>query len=319
MPADLTDAEVDAIRSHSRAIVRSLGFLGRGLAGSRLSPSAVHAIGALGRGEASHAAGLVQLLGLEKSTISRLLAGLKAGGLVRAEGGGEDPRIQSLGLTPLGRAEFERIEAFARTQVHQALTPLAEGARAAVAEGLATYAQALRPESIAPLAGAVTLGAGYLPGLLGRVVEMHASYYSRHYGFGHVFEARVAAGMAEFLGRIDHPANQTFHARLEGRIVGAVTIDGEDLGQGRAHLRWFILDDAARGRGLGQKLLGLAMAHVDKGDFAETRLWTFKGLDAGRHLYERAGFALVAEAPGSQWGREVIEQVFVRPRTKDGR
>jgi hypothetical protein len=39
---------------------------------------------------------------------------------------------------------------------------------------------------------------------------------------------------------------------------------------------------------------------------------TFKGLDAARHLYEKHGFSLVHEVPGTQWGTEVIEQEFVR-------
>lgn len=320
MSTDLTEAEVDEIRRHSRAIVRSLGFLGKGLAGSTLSASAVHAIGELGRGQVRNATALAARLGLEKSTVSRLLAGLKAGGLVRAEGDAEDPRIQTLSLTPEGQAEFQRIEAYARAQVLQALAPLAGEARGAVARGLQTYAEALAPapESRAPLSSTVILGKGYLPGLLGRVTEMHAAYYARQYDFGRVFEAKVAAGMADFLGRIEHPANQTFHATLEGRIIGAVSIDGQDLGPGLAHLRWFILDDAARGRGIGQKLLDLAMAHVDAGGFDATRLWTFKGLDAGRHLYEKAGFVLEEEAPGSQWGKEVTEQVFVRRAVASG-
>ncbi len=41
-------------------------------------------------------------------------------------------------------------------------------------------------------------------------------------------------------------------------------------------------------------------------------LWTFRGLDAARRLYEANGFALVEEQPGRQWGEEVIEQRFVR-------
>ena len=33
---------------------------------------------------------------------------------------------------------------------------------------------------------------GYCPGALGRVAEMHAEYYHRHWGFGLFFEAKVA-------------------------------------------------------------------------------------------------------------------------------
>ena len=37
---------------------------------------------------------------------------------------------------------------------------------------------------------------------------------------------------------------------------------------------------------------------------------TFAGLDAARHLYERAGFVLCQESEGDHWGRTVMEQTF---------
>ena len=39
-------------------------------------------------------------------------------------------------------------------------------------------------------------------------------------------------------------------------------------------------------------------------------MWTFEGLGAARHLYEKAGFRLVEEHKGTQWGSEVNEQRF---------
>ena len=41
-------------------------------------------------------------------------------------------------------------------------------------------------------------------------------------------------------------------------------------------------------------------------------LWTFEGLHAARHLYDKAGFRLVRQQRGTQWGREVTEQRFER-------
>lgn len=73
------------------------------------------------------------------------------------------------------------------------------------------------------------------------------------------FEAKVAAGVAEFSDRLDKPCNQIWLAVMNGRIMGSVAIDGEDLAPGEAHLRWFILDDGCRGRGVGKKLLTEAM------------------------------------------------------------
>ena len=66
--------------------------------------------------------------------------------------------------------------------------------------------------------------------------------------------------------------------------------------------------------GIGRLLISKATAFVDQNDSDRTRLWTFKGLDAARHLYEKHGFTLAHETPGKQWGKEVIEQEFVRQR-----
>lgn len=79
-----------------------------------------------------------------------------------------------------------------------------------------------------------------------------------------------------------------------------------------AHLRWFIVDDSIRGSGVGRQLLSSPMDFVDRHAFAETRLWTFDGLDAARHLYEQHGFVMEEEWLGAQWGNEVFEQRFVR-------
>jgi hypothetical protein len=93
---------------------------------------------------------------------------------------------------------------------------------------------------------------GYIPGMIGRIAEMHGSYYSREHNFGRFFEAKVASGLAEFSERLEKPCNQIWLAVLNDKIVGSVAIDGEDLAPGEAHLRWFILDDGCRGHGWGK-------------------------------------------------------------------
>ncbi len=173
------------------------------------------------------------------------------------------------------------------------------------------------PDPTTPVASdgsAVRIVRGYRPGLIGRVAEMHALYYARAAGFGQRFESVVAAGLAAFCDRLDSPASAIWTAVRAERIVGSVAIDGEDPGPATAHLRWFIVDDGERGAGLGRRLLGAALGFADERGFAQTHLWTFAGLDAARHLYKSYGFECVEERPGSQWGSEVLEQRFARPR-----
>lgn len=163
------------------------------------------------------------------------------------------------------------------------------------------------------LAENINIEAGYVPGLLGRCVEMHALYYSAASGFGTKFEVVVAGGLAAFITRLDAKRTMIWRAASAHRILGTIAIDGEDLGVDVAHLRWFIVDDTVRGKGVGRRLLASALNFVDMNGFMETRLWTFRGLAAARSLYEKNGFSLVKEEPGGRWGTHVMEQEFVRP------
>jgi GNAT superfamily N-acetyltransferase len=154
---------------------------------------------------------------------------------------------------------------------------------------------------------------GYAPGLLGAIAAMHARFYSANWNFGSAFEATVARGVADFLPRLGSASNEIWHVADGQNILGSIAIDGEDLGENRAHLRWFIMDDALRGTGLGTVLLDASLTFCDEQAFPETHLWTFQGLDTARRLYESRGFQLAEEYDGDQWGTTVREQRFVRP------
>ncbi|MDO5895621.1 bifunctional helix-turn-helix transcriptional regulator/GNAT family N-acetyltransferase [Agrobacterium sp. Azo12] len=311
MAVEAASQLIDHIRATSRHLVRELGFMGGDFAGTNLPPSAVHALIEIEKGGMT-ARDLAAILRLEKSSVSRMLRKLVEAGDVREAAGEEDTRTKRLSLTPAGQQRVASIHAFARAQVSSALGRLHQGQHETVLEGMRLYADALLPRDQKPQSSPVEIVTGYRPGIIARITEMHALYYARTSDFGQAFESRVAGGLAEFCGRLENPQNRIWAAMREGQVRGSVAIDGEDLGEGIAHLRWFITDDTLRGTGAGKKLLDAAMDFVDASGFTETHLWTFAGLNAARHLYEIRGFALVEEYAGSQWGRGVLEQRFVR-------
>lgn len=308
MTADADTTE--RIRDASRRLVRELGFMQATLAGTDLSPSAVHAIIEVGLGRSISARDLVAALRLEKSTVSRLVGALVADGYLSETRDADDTRRKRLALTDRGRQAYAAINAFADGQVRGAVDRLDGLSASDLARALDLYARALGDEAVER--PATDIVEGYAPGLIGRAVAMHAAYYSRAAGFGAPFEATVAGDMAAFVPRLGRDGNAIWSARSGGAIVGTIAIDGEDLEPGVAHLRWFIVADGLRGAGIGRALMDAAMEFVDGHGFAETRLWTFSGLEAARALYERAGFRLVEEKPGRQWGERVREQQFVR-------
>lgn len=307
---------IQGIRDASRRLVRELGFMKPTLAGTSLSASAVHALIEIGEHDVHSATELCDVLCLEKSSVSRMIRKLIDSGELVETNSQKDGREKQLALTSKGKQTLAAINHFARIQVSSALENIPLSAHGKVVDGLSMYVNALAisrkglPPATFPN---VNIQCGYHPGVLGRAVEMHARYYSRTSGFGHFFEAKVASGMAEFVGRLNNPMNQLWFAVSEGKIVATIAIDGEDLGNNMAHLRWFIVDDELRGSGIGRRLLKEAVSFCEQQQFSEIQLWTFKGLDAARRLYEEAGFMLREELSGRQWGEEVVEQRFSRP------
>jgi len=147
---------------------------------------------------------------------------------------------------------------------------------------------------------------GYVPG---------AIYYHDYWGFGLFFEAKVAVELAEFLKRYDEKRDGFWTVSAAGRIEGAIAIDGVHTESEGAHLRWFIMSDELRGKGAGSRLIDTAIGFCRDKGYKKIYLWTFEGLGAARHLYEKGGFKLVEEHRGTQWGTEVNEQRFECPLT----
>jgi GNAT superfamily N-acetyltransferase len=153
--------------------------------------------------------------------------------------------------------------------------------------------------------------AGYVPGAIGRVAELHATYYSKAWDFGLYFEAKVASELSEFLCHLD-PARDGFWTAIQGgRVEGSIAIDAAKAKTEGAHLRWFIVSDALRAQGVGNRLMQEAVDFCKQREYSRVFLWTFQGLDPALHLYEKFGFRLAEEIEGEQWGKRVLEQRYV--------
>src|SRR5690606_19060821 len=100
---------VSVIRRSSRLMVRELGFMASTLASTNYSPSAVHTLVEIALRKEMTAGQLVQLLGLEKSSVSRMLARLIAAGELEEVVSTEDARTKSLRLTGKGRDTVNKI------------------------------------------------------------------------------------------------------------------------------------------------------------------------------------------------------------------
>ena len=78
----------------------------------------------------------------------------------------------------------------------------------------------------------------YLPGSIGRIADLHGTYYHEYWGFGLFFEAKVATELSAFLKRFDEKCDGIWLATANGRVEGSLIIDGieaENIGARRLH------------------------------------------------------------------------------------
>lgn len=143
------------------------------------------------------------------------------------------------------------------------------------------------------------------PGDLGAIIAHHGAVYSREHGLDGTFEAHVGASVVA-AGERGWPApNEGVWIVEDGRThLGSLALTDE--GDGSAALRWFVLDPALRGHGLGRRLVGEAVELAEGAGYERIGLETFSELAAAAHLYREQGFGLLWTDTAPRWGREEL-------------
>jgi GNAT superfamily N-acetyltransferase len=151
---------------------------------------------------------------------------------------------------------------------------------------------------------------GYFPGVVSKITEVHAVYYYEHWGFDVSFETQVGKELSEFVRSFQAERDGLWTARKDEAFVGSIAIDGRDARSQGARLRWFIVAPDFQGTGIGNALITRAIKFCRSRKYPRIYLWTFKGLEAARRLYESHGFRLREEHDVAQWGQHIREQRF---------
>ena len=79
-----------------------------------------------------------------------------------------------------------------------------------------------------------------------------------------------------------------------------------------------LVEPAARGLGVGERLVTACTAFAQEAGYHTITLWTVASLLAARRLYERAGYRLVAVEPEFAYGQDLINETWELRLTKRG-
>ena len=146
------------------------------------------------------------------------------------------------------------------------------------------------------------------PGDLGWVVMAHGELYAQEFGWDRTFEALVARIVADYAAMSDPGRSAAWIADLDGARVGCVfCVPADDE---TAQLRILLVDPAARGHGLGGRLVDQCLAFARAAGYRRMKLWTNHPLVAARHIYLSRGFQLIEQHEHHSFGVDLIGQVY---------
>ena len=147
---------------------------------------------------------------------------------------------------------------------------------------------------------------GLMPGDVGQITYLHGVVYDEEYSLDTTFESYVAKPLAEFTLNQDNPRQRIWVVEKNGVVCGCAAV--VEHSREEAQFRWLILSRAARGIGLGRRLVEWALSFCRDQGYRSVFLWTFSELEAAAHLYRSNGFELTEEKTHVIWGREITEQ-----------
>lgn len=304
MAGSLPARRIAAVRHFNRFYTRRIGVLDERLLGGPFSLAEARILYELAHGKNLTARAIGATLGLDAGYLSRILKTFERRGYVARRPTRHDARQRRLALTAAGRRVFAPVDARSQRDVGAMMRPMTEAQRRQLTAAMATIEQLL---SGMPPEQAVTIRR-HRPGDIGWTIAASGRVYADEYGWDSTLEAFVAELMARFLRRYDAKREGCWMAEIAGETVGCLALMRQSART--AKLRTFVVTREARGRGVGKALLAESLHFARSAGYRKVNLWTQKGLDAARHLYEAAGFKLVREEPHRSWGKSHVGQYW---------
>jgi DNA-binding MarR family transcriptional regulator/GNAT superfamily N-acetyltransferase len=298
--------EVPAVRAFNRFWTQQIGLLQAGLVDTPYSLTEARVLFELAQHEATDQADLRTALQLDAGYLTRVVGRLKDAGLVTAERSPDDGRRQVIRLTKRGRAEFGTLDLRSNEATAAMLEGVPVAQRRRLVAAMTTIEDTLAPRPGEPPRAYLLREPG--PGDLGWMVQRNGALYAAEYGWDQSYEALVAEIVADFGQDHDPARERAWIAEVDGEPVGCVLCVRRD--DEAAQLRILLVDPAARGLGIGARLVAECIGFARTAGYRSLVLWTNDMLVSARRIYEAAGFELVDEESHHSFGQDLVGQTW---------
>ena len=210
-----------------------------------------------------------------------------------------------LALTPAGRAAFEPLDRASQEEVLVMIGQLVAAQRGRLVQAMRTVEHLLGAESRS--AAAVILRPHRL-GDLGWIARRQAILYAQEHGWDETYEALAAEILAGFVRQHDPRLERGWIAERDDETIGSVFLmRGSDT---VAKLRLLYVEPAARGLGLGRRLVDACIDFARARGYRVLTLWTNDVLVPARRIYQAAGFIRVAAEPHHSFGKDLVGETW---------
>jgi DNA-binding MarR family transcriptional regulator/N-acetylglutamate synthase-like GNAT family acetyltransferase len=314
MPTSLAQ-RAGALRHFNRFYTRQAGLLAGQFLGSPFTLTEARVIYELAQHDTVAAASLGRELGLDPGYLSRIVRRFQRRGLLSKQPSATDGRQSLLRLTRKGQHAFQALDRRSQNDHEALLGALPAGDQARLVEAMRTIEALLdRPAAANPAASPAPAPARVVlrpprPGDLGWVVARHGFLYAQEYGWDQSFEALVAEIVAGFVQHYDPQRERCWIAEQDGQNAGSVFLVKKT--QAVAKLRLLLVEPAARGHGLGARLVDECLRFARQAGYRQVTLWTNSVLLAARHIYAQVGFRLVDSGPHHSFGHDLVEETWL--------
>ena len=302
----MTDADpIAAIRGFNRFYTRRIGVLEEAYLGAPMSVAEGRVLYEIAQAEDGLTPKAIRAVtGLDAGYLSRILKRFEREGLTARRPSPDDGRSITVTLTAKGAATFSGLDAASNAVVGGIISNLDGAQRTRLTRAMGEVRALLEPGP----APEVILRP-HRPGDMGWIIEQHGEVYTREYGWDSRIESLTARVCADFLDAFDPVREHCWIAERGGERLGSIfLVKGETPGQAR--LRLLMLAPAARGLGLGKRLVAECLAFARAAGYAEVVLWTHAVLAAARGIYAAAGFELIETHTHSDLGPEQVSETW---------
>jgi DNA-binding MarR family transcriptional regulator/ribosomal protein S18 acetylase RimI-like enzyme len=318
--------DVDAVRRFNRFYTRQIGVLQEKLLHSRFSLTEGRVLYEIGyhstgipRASAPTAVDLARALGIDSGYLSRILQRFARRRLIRRTTSDADARQAHLALTERGHVALAPLQQLARDEVAVLLRPLSPAERGRVVDAMHLIQTSLAKPGDAAVTDAAAAHEHrrdaesctlreHRAGDMGWIVSRQGALYVEEYGWTTEYEALAADIVAQFLKNFDSARERCWIAERDGAPLGAVMIVKQS--DTVAKLRLLHVERAARGLGIGKRLVDECIRFSRDVGYQKITLWTQTNLLAARHLYEAAGFTCIAQEPHHRFGKDLVAETW---------